>query len=344
MNKCVSIIIPVYNVEKYISRCIESCINQTYAEVEVILVDDKSSDSSGKICDNYALKDRRINVIHCANNSGPSTARNIGMKNASGDYFIFVDSDDYIEKNAVEILIEAEKKYQADLVVASNMLAESDGNVENAKNAPILKGTRFFRNKEAIEELVLNNRIISYSVCSKLWKREHFFCGTELKFPFPENMKYEDKVLTCTVIKKLRNVICIPDVIYHYQLREGSIIHSRSLFNSISLWNACKKKEEICFDLNNQDIIDKCICERFDALISVWSRLDYKDSIEKKLFNSYCNEMIEYSKKNYNKYSSLQVDRKKVVVAFFTRSSNIFSFWLLKFAYRLNRLKIRVAK
>ena len=102
-NKMVSIIIPIYNVEKYSDECITSVINQTYKNIEIILVDDGSPDNCGKICDNYALKDKRIKVIH-EKNGGLSFARNTGLNIATGEYVYFLDSDDYLTDNAIELL------------------------------------------------------------------------------------------------------------------------------------------------------------------------------------------------------------------------------------------------
>ena len=103
-NVMLSIIVPVYNVEKYIGKCIESIVNQTYKDLEIILVDDGSTDNSGKICDEWARKDKRIKVIH-KKNGGLSDARNAGLDICTGDYIGFVDSDDYIELNMYEDLL-----------------------------------------------------------------------------------------------------------------------------------------------------------------------------------------------------------------------------------------------
>ena len=98
----ISIIVPIYNVEKYLSRCVDSILNQTFTDFELILVDDGSTDNSGKICDEYAEKDCRIKVIH-KDNWGVSSARNVGLENSVGEYIMFCDSDDFVEKNAVSV-------------------------------------------------------------------------------------------------------------------------------------------------------------------------------------------------------------------------------------------------
>ena len=115
MEDLISVIVPIYNVEKYINRCIDSIIEQTYTNLEIILVDDGSTDNSGSICDEYAKKDNRIKVIH-KENGGVSSARNVGLDTAIGQYITFVDSDDYIEKKYCEILLKTLKKQKADCV------------------------------------------------------------------------------------------------------------------------------------------------------------------------------------------------------------------------------------
>ena len=100
----ISVIVPVYNVEEYLTQCIESIINQTYTNLEIILVDDGSTDQSGKICDEYAIKDDRIQVIH-KENRGVGSARNVGLDTSKGEYVSFVDSDDYVDKNYIKILL-----------------------------------------------------------------------------------------------------------------------------------------------------------------------------------------------------------------------------------------------
>lgn len=116
MNNKVSIIIPVYNAEKHISKCIESLTNQTYKEIQIILINDGSTDKSGQICEAYAEKDNRIIVIH-KENGGVSSARNIGLENSTGYYIMFVDSDDWIEEDAIKRLMQVQNKYSYDLIM-----------------------------------------------------------------------------------------------------------------------------------------------------------------------------------------------------------------------------------
>ena len=112
----VSVIVPVYNCERYLRRCIESIINQSYKNIEIILIDDGSTDNSGEICNAYALSDNRIRVIH-TENSGPSAARNIGIKNSKGEFIFFVDADDFIKNNAINLLVEHYHRTKADIII-----------------------------------------------------------------------------------------------------------------------------------------------------------------------------------------------------------------------------------
>ena len=114
----ISIIVPVYNVEKYLERCVKSIQNQTYSDLEIILVDDGSPDSSGALCDQYAKEDKRIKVIH-KKNGGLSEARNYGIEAATGSYIMFIDSDDWIDLDMAEMLCKLSNKYDADIVECS---------------------------------------------------------------------------------------------------------------------------------------------------------------------------------------------------------------------------------
>ena len=114
----VSVIVPIYNVEFYLNKCVDSILNQSYKNIEVVLVDDESPDSCGKMCDDYAAMDGRIKVVH-KKNGGLSDARNAGMKVATGDLITFVDSDDYISEDFVKILFEAMSENNADIAIAN---------------------------------------------------------------------------------------------------------------------------------------------------------------------------------------------------------------------------------
>ena len=122
MNKKVSIIVPIYNASRYLSRSVESILNQSYENLEIILIDDCSTDNSKEIIKKYALKDTRIKPFYSEVNQGVSKSRNMGLKSVSGDYVVFIDADDYIVKDMIKIMVEKAIKYNSDLIIATLLL------------------------------------------------------------------------------------------------------------------------------------------------------------------------------------------------------------------------------
>ena len=177
----ISIIIPVYNVELYLEKCLDSIINQTYKNIEILLVDDGSKDNSGKMCDEYAKKDNRIKVIH-KENGGLSSARNCGIKNSNGKYLTFVDSDDIIELDMIESLYHLMNKYDSEIVI-SNIKNVFDGIIKKEKETDEI---RVLNNIEVLEEMLYGDAYY-ISACGKLFKKELFE-----NVEFPLNKVYED--------------------------------------------------------------------------------------------------------------------------------------------------------
>lgn len=164
----ISIIVPVYKVEPYLRKCLDSIVGQTYQNLQIILVDDGSPDNCGKICDEYAARDRRIEVIHQAN-GGVSAARNAGLKLADGDYIGWVDSDDWIESGMYEYLLENALKYGADIAVCSRFERYKDKVIRRGwSNIEVL-------NREKALQMLLKNDVMQNYLCDKLCKQ----------FPFP---------------------------------------------------------------------------------------------------------------------------------------------------------------
>ena len=211
----ISIIIPVYKVEKYLEKCIQSVINQTYENLQIILVDDGSPDNCGKICDEYAKKDHRIEVIH-KSNGGLSDARNKGLEIAKGEYIGFVDSDDYIESDMYEVLYNLLKQYNADVSIC-NFYTVSQGKtaIKNANN-----GIKEYNRIEILKEILLDNNIQSYA-WNKLYKKELF---DEIKYPVGK--KYEDIGTTFYLLEKCNKVVVTGKPEYYYINRQDSIVNN----------------------------------------------------------------------------------------------------------------------
>ena len=161
----ISIIVPVYNVDKYIERCIQSIINQTYKNLEIILIDDGSTDKSGAICDKYSKIDNRINVIH-KKNGGLSEARNVGLDIARGDYIGFVDSDDYIHPQMYELLYKNLIGTSADISIIKHIRKEEELGLGD------INSKKVYSNLEAIENILKKDSGIFIASCNKLYKKE----------------------------------------------------------------------------------------------------------------------------------------------------------------------------
>lgn len=211
----ISIIIPVYKVEKYLEKCIQSVINQTYENLQIILVDDGSPDNCGKICDEYAKKDHRIEVIH-KSNGGLSDARNKGLEIAKGEYIGFVDSDDYIEADIYEVLYNLLKQYNADVSIC-NFYTVSQGKIA-IKNVD--SGIKEYTRIEILKEILLDNNIQSYA-WNKLYKKELF---NEIKYPVGK--KYEDIGTTFYLLEKCNKVVVTGKPEYYYINRQDSIVNN----------------------------------------------------------------------------------------------------------------------
>ena len=211
----ISIIIPVYKVEKYLEKCIESVLKQTYTNLQVILVDDGSPDNCGKICDEYAKKDSRIEVIHKVN-GGLSDARNVGIAKAKGKYIGFVDSDYYIKEDMYEILINLIKEYDADVSICNLYdVIEGKEYIRNKEN-----GIKEYNRIDILKEVLLDKNIQSYA-WNKLYKKELF---NEIKYPIGK--KYEDIGTTFYIFEKCNKVVVTSEPEYYYLKRADSLVNN----------------------------------------------------------------------------------------------------------------------
>lgn len=209
----ISIIIPIYNVKEYLKKSIQSVINQTYKNIQIILVDDGSTDGSSDICDLFAKIDSRIEVYH-KTNSGVADARNYGIEKASGDYIIFLDSDDWIDTDFCNILVDAAIKNDADLVVCNH----KDIGVNFEAPANLIQEKRVVENREEFIIDYIENAFYVYVVWGKLYRRDII---RNIQF---KKMKIgEDTCFMLDVFGKVNKSVFLPYVGYNYLCREGAI-------------------------------------------------------------------------------------------------------------------------
>ena len=215
-----SIIVPVYKVEQYIHKCIDSILNQTFTDFELILVDDGSPDNCGKICDEYAQKDERVRVIH-KENGGVSSARNLGIDEAQGEYIGFVDSDDFIDANMYQEMLDFLEVNDLDIVCTDTYIVHGD----RKKFKPRYPKNMVFENGTAINENLNGN--LDNAVWNKIYKKE-ILAGIR----FPSNRRYEDVATIYKWIFNARKVGYLSKPHYYYRKLDSSFIGTS--FNSKS--------------------------------------------------------------------------------------------------------------
>lgn len=257
----ISIIVPVYKTEQYLHQCIDSLLNQTYQDIEIILIDDGSPDKCGKICDEYVRIDSRVRVFHTGNKGLPA-ARNFGLRVAKGEYIAFVDSDDWVETKMYGVLLQMIENNNADISVCGTwfefMNQKRNMNIADA----------FYSGQASIAQATISGQINNH-VWNKLYKRE---CLTDLCFP--EGKTYEDLATTYKVLLKAHSVSCTSTPFYHYRMREGSITHSYTMNNLKDFWNAGYGRylslKEIPEVKNNQKILRSLEKELAEIVAWIW--------------------------------------------------------------------------
>ncbi len=228
----VSVIVPVYNVEPYLERCIRSLVNQTYQELQIILVDDGSQDASPEICEKWKKKDQRIEVIH-KENGGLSDARNVGLTCVKGDYIAFVDSDDWVEPTIYETLYGLLQKYKAQIAECGVCLAYDGKEIEGKKESQV----QVFDREEALTELI-RIRELKTVVWNKLYRKE--VIGEER---FRRGKLHEDEFFTYRVVDHANCVIKTNEELYNYYQRTTSIMGNYSLRHLDALEALCERME-----------------------------------------------------------------------------------------------------
>ncbi len=227
----ISIIVPIFNVEKYIRQCVDSILCQTYKEIEIILVDDGSPDNCGKICDEYASIDERVIVIH-KENGGLSSARNAGIDIAKGEYLGFIDADDWIKPDMYESMLENMIKHDADISVCGSYLSFVNSNIPNYDKKEFLLLTP----EQAIVES-LNGIKFNVAAWDKLYKKSIF---EDLRYP--EGMLYEDRLIIIEVFDKCKNVVVDTEPKYYYRQRSNSIMKSIHISEMLAAMDMFEQK------------------------------------------------------------------------------------------------------
>ena len=321
MKPSVSIIVPVYSVEPYLRKCIDSIIKQTYKNLEIILVDDGSPDSCGDICDEYAARDERIIVIH-KQNGGLSDARNAGLDVAKGDYVQFVDSDDWIEKDCCETAIQKASIFHADIVCFGYL--ESFPSGRDVKHVVESSGER---NKlELVKELVSGEGVIRDYVWNKLFRR-NLLDGIR----FPKGRCFEDMDVTYKLFHRAYKIYTVNTIFYHYIRRSGSLAYG-TLRPAALKDKMYIHKQQLAFLKQNyptlvESQINKMLIEMMIGIVVLRRESDYDIILNE--INSFIDE-YESSVKKLTKYS------RQIWLFYYCRPlSSLYALWryVIKLGY-----------
>ena len=280
----ISVIVPVYNVEKYLEECLDSIQHQTYTDIEVILVNDGSTDSSKEICEKYCKQDSRFKLIN-QTNQGQSVARNTGVAASSGEFIVFVDSDDVIKANYLEELM----KYMTadvDIVESKFTVSKKDFFVENSKETTILfEGN----SQEAVK--IFPNHILSVNPVTKLYRRE-----IVESVPYLEGLIFEDIYSGIGMLKYIRKIVKIDYVGYYYRQHQSSTMHRTFTEKNLDVFVICDKL--IALYADKEELLPYIGC----FLVHV-ATMHYQDYIKKgnpfaEFYNQKLAEYVILTKKN----------------------------------------------
>lgn len=279
----ISIVLPIYNVEKYLSNCIESVLNQTYKNLEVILVDDGATDSCGRICDEYAEKDKRIVVYH-KENGGLSDARNYGLEHCKGQYVTFIDSDDYIDSDYISYLYSVLIKHGTKMSICQHKVHYDIGKIKDLGHL----GDEKLSSKECLERMLYHD-VIDTSAWAKLYRTDLFD-----NVRYPKGKIFEDIGTTYKLMLASGQIACGYEAKYHYIFHENSIVNSSFSLKKMDMIEMTDKMAgdvlEIYPDLSDA-VKRRQVYARFSTLNQM---IDVKDRKYKKIRK----QIIEYIKKN----------------------------------------------
>lgn len=263
-----SIVVPIYNVEQYLEKCVDSLLNQTYGDIEIILVDDGSPDHCPQMCDEFAKSDNRVVVIH-KQNGGLSDARNKGLEMAQGEYIMFVDSDDYLEINACERFAEFTKQGY-DILVGDASIEGGSANIEHIeKTETVYSGEDYLLTALAARKMPMAAWLNVY--------RKKFLENYDLRFKY--GRLHEDEEFTPRAFLKAGQVVCTGIVFYHYIIRNNSITTQKDKRkNAESLYCTCTELKELYNHVSNPTL-KKLLCDslttKYLGMIQVGNLIQY---------------------------------------------------------------------
>lgn len=303
MEDLVTVIVPVYQVKEYLAKCIESILEQTYSNIEVILIDDGSNDGSEKICDNFANIDSRVNVIH-QKNKGVSATRNIGLENSNGKYICFIDADDYIDEKYISELYKMCKENEADISICGV------SNIENNKIKNSSNGVKkIYEPKEAIQE-VFEEKYFNCVIWAKMFRKEMF----DLYRFNPNTSISEDLEIIYKIFAQANKIaVNTKEHLYFYLVRENSALHSKYTPQYEKTLDVIERAMSIFQDQDElmYSIIRKYISASYNCMKKSMMDNQYNKELRKRIIKT-----LGCYKKNIKKINSKNIKVKFYLILY----------------------------
>lgn len=313
----ISVIIPVYNAEVYIDKCIKSVLKQTYSNIEILLIDDCSTDNSFNICCDYMKVHNNIYVFQTEKNSGSaSAARNIGLENSNGDYIAFLDSDDFILPTMYENLLNMCLEYNCDIAKCETIDIKNREEpivAEKAQKLEIYKGI------DLMDSVFDKNPIFNVAPCNKLYKKEVFN-----NIRFPEKIIYEDEAIIMQVLYNATNVAVTDEILYCYYLSPKSVMRNSFSKKRFDIFNALDLRLDFLEKKGLFKIYQKTLVTEYRIACGIFCFLKNNKSIDNKYLNI-INQIL-----NDKKFDDILKN------SFFSKKYKLYSILCLKFPQLIN--------
>lgn len=296
-EKLISVVVPVYHVEQYLRKSVDSLLNQTYQNLEIILVDDGGTDGCPAICDEYQKMDSRVQVIH-KENGGLSDARNVGLARAKGDYVAFFDSDDYLKPDMYERLAEAMETEGADIAVCNFETVTPQGIAIPERNLHQIIPDEVITGKEAVCRLCGPNYEYYVTAWNRLYKKE-----IVKNITFPKGKIHEDEFTAHLFYGAAKKVACIKYAGYCYVVREDSIMTKKYNKRNLDYFEALADRILYCAEHNIDEVVLPFLNWMGKDLALAYGRLDFKEDGTKERYKGCVEQYFKVSevvKKNYS--------------------------------------------
>lgn len=321
----ISVIVPVYNVEKYLRQCLDSVINQTYSDLEILIVDDGSTDSSGAICDEY--KDERFQVYH-TENRGLSAARNYALDRIHGDYIAFLDSDDWLEETAMEQFITIAETTSAD-IVACRFFQEYVGKTVK----PIEIDSEFIvEGSDIISTMIIDHKMTE-DVWNKFYKASLFE-----SIRYPEGRIFEDKATTYKLLQKATALAYTPSYLIHYRNRANSLSNIHSMKSLVDYWVVYRERYDVLSRIS-EPYYRVALSECIGAVSRMWRWYAGCTEEEKKEAQKYLDEMQRFVEVHRKEVLSGEYSRHAKAACYYAKYQSSLVFKLLHCMNTLYRIR-----